>query len=159
MLEFVRKCPDWLRNGLLVVAGGLIGWFANQYMDHRTANKVAIGLNYDQFNVVSSELEKSLKQFADIANGKKSKTDEDVELLQSRLLSALSVVEDLQRRIGVDEGILDNFRSAAVDLKQASNDVTGPLDAKKLVVAVNDYLVAEKKIKNAAVSKHKAFLF
>jgi hypothetical protein len=99
-----------------------------------------------------------LRLFAEIAKGTKNKAPADVVQLQTRLLKAVSVAEDLERRLGKD-AVSSSYQRAAVELKKASDKVTGPLDAKPLVNAVNDYLVAEKKLRDTAVEEHTSFLF
>ncbi|NML73085.1 hypothetical protein HHL25_02990 [Rhizobium sp. S-51] len=153
------KLPDWLRNGILVVASGLIGWFASQYMDYRTSYKDGLGQNYERFDAAATTLQESLIRFADIARGQKSKSDEDVASIQTRLLTAVSAAEDLQRRMKADPEIIERYRSATVDLKHASDTITGPLDAKDLLEAVNLYLVAEKELRDEVLQQQNAFLF
>ncbi|MCJ9721128.1 hypothetical protein MOV66_04465 [Agrobacterium sp. SHOUNA12C] len=150
---------QWLRGGLLVVVGAAVGWFSNQYMDYRSAYKDSLSANYQQFNDAASQIEDSLKLFADIARGAKPKTEDDVTQLQSRLLKAASAADDLQRRLGPKSNVVDGYRSAIVELKHASDIVTGPANAKPLVLAVNDYLVAEKQLRDVVVAEHTAFLF
>lgn len=159
MFTHFAKLPDWLRNGILVVAGGLIGWFANQYMDYRTSFKEGLSQNYERFDAAATAVQESLIQFADIARGQKPKSDQDVANIQTRLLTAVSAAEDLQRRMRADPKIIEQYRSATVYLKHASDRVTGPLDAKGLVEAVNGYLVAEKGLRDEVLQQQNAFLY
>jgi len=159
MLAQFAKLPEWLRNGILVVVSGLIGWFASQYMDYRTSFKEGLGQNYERFDTAATVLQESLIQFADIARGQKAKSDTDVANIQTRLLTAVSAAEDLQRRMKADPSIIERYRLATVDLKHASDKVTGPLDAKGLLEAVNLYLVAEKNLRDEVLQQQNAFLF
>ncbi len=136
----------------------LIGWFANQYMSHRTELKTALNQNYEQFDVASDQVKDSLRLFSEIAVGKKAKSQDDVALLQQRLVKAVDIAQDLQRRLGNDD-LATGYAHAAVRLKKASDTVTGPLDAKPLVEAVSDYLVAEKTVRDAIVREHNSFMF
>ncbi|TAU80458.1 hypothetical protein ELI41_29570 (plasmid) [Rhizobium leguminosarum] len=159
MFAQFAKLPDWLRNGMLVIAGGLIGWFANQYMDYRTSYKEGLGQNYERFDAAATAVQESLIQFADIARGQKIKSAQDVANIQTRLLTAVSAAEDLQRRMKATPQIIEKYRVATVDLKHASDEVTGPLDAKNLLKAVNGYLVAEKDLRDEVLEQQNAFLY
>ncbi|MDO9417968.1 hypothetical protein [Pararhizobium sp.] len=159
MFALFAKLPDWLRSGILVVLGGLIGWFANQYMEYRSSFKEGLGQNYEQFDAAATGVQESLIQFADIARGQKSKSDQDVANIQSRLLKAVTAADDLQRRMKADPLIIEQYRLATVDLKHASDHVTGPLDAKNLLEAVNGYLVAEKILRDEVLLQQSSFLY
>lgn len=158
MTELLNKLSVWIRGGFLVVVGGAIGWFGNQYMDARSAYKEALTENYASFNEAAAGLEESLKEFASIAAGKKSKTGEATDQLQSRLLGVLRVAHDLNRRLGDDKQVMEHFESATVALKRAADSVSGPLDGKVMIQAVADYLVAEGELRDAVVNEHNAVL-
>ncbi|CAD7044657.1 hypothetical protein REJC140_03849 [Pseudorhizobium endolithicum] len=157
-MNFFAKMPDWLRNGLLVIGGGLIGWFGNQYMDARGAYKESLTANYDSFNQASSGLEDSLREFAAIAQGLKPKTPEATVQLQSHLLDVLRVAKDLNRRLGHNEPVMTEFESATVSLMRAADRVTGPLDGKQMVEAVENYLFAEMQLRDAVVNETNAIV-
>ncbi|MEY9100466.1 hypothetical protein ABIA24_003375 [Sinorhizobium fredii] len=144
---------------MLLTGGALIGWFANQYMEYRTVYKEALTANYQQFTEATAQIEDSLKQLADVAQGERPKSEEDLEQLQMRLLKALNAAEDLERRMSASSPAVDVYRTATIQLKQASDRITGPLDAKPLVEAVNSYLLAEKMVRDSVIKEHNAFLF
>ncbi len=159
MMQWFSKLPDWFRNGALIVLGAVAGWLANNYMEYRAAYKENLGANYEAFDAASAELKDSLIQFSDIARGAKVKSKEDVEKLQKRLLVALGAAEDLQRRMKADRDIIEDYKSATVDLKHASDSVTGPIDGKALVVSVSDYLEAEQRLRETTIAEQNSFLF
>lgn len=144
---------------MLLTGGALIGWFANQYMEYRTVYKEALTANYQQFTEATAQLEDSLKQFADVAKGDRTKSESDVAQLQMRLLKALNAAEDIERRMNASSPAVEEYRTATIQLKQASDGVTGPLDAKPLVEAVNSYLLAEKLVRDSVIREHNSFLF
>lgn len=158
MREIVVKLLAYLKSGVVVIVSATGGWFGSNYMSDRAAYKEALQANYAQFDAVSAEISDSLKDFAAIAVGKKAKTPEDADRLQSRLLKGVTVVEDLQRRLN-DATWIEQYETAAVKLKAASDKVTGPADAKPLVLAVSDYLVADKTVRDAVIEEHNRFLF
>ncbi|MEA3533250.1 hypothetical protein [Rhizobium sp. CC-YZS058] len=159
MFRWFSSLPEWLRNGILVLVGSVGGWLGSQWMDYRTAYKESLGENYERFDTAASAVQESLIRFADIASGETKKSDEDVNTIQNRLIAAVSAAEDLQRRLKADERVIAGYRLATVELKHESDKVTGPLDAKPLVRAVNSYLVAEKSLRDHVVEQQNSFLY
>jgi hypothetical protein len=157
-MAFLAKLPELFKSGLLVGLGALVGWFGNQYMDARGAYKEALTANYENFNEAASGLEKSLREFAAIAQGQKSKTAEAAEELQTHLLDVMRVAKDLNRRLGNDQAVMDGFETATVKLMHAADKVTGPLDGKQMVDAVEDYLYAEMQLRDAVVDETNAII-
>lgn len=157
MMEKITNLPEWLRNGIFVVVGGAMGWFASQYMDYRSAYRESLETNYESFNEVAKEIEQSLRLFADVTRGVREKSTEDVEQLQLKLLNAVTVADDLHRRIRADESVLRNFRSAAVEVQRASELVTGPIDGRQMVSAVSDFLVAEQDLRDVVIAERNSF--
>ncbi|MBX5148499.1 hypothetical protein [Rhizobium lentis] len=155
----IESFKNYVRAGVaaLVVLGPVGGWFANQYMDYRTAYREALSANYQAFNSASADIQESLREFADIARGTKTKSPDDVRQLQSRLLKALGAAADLQRRLNNLQGLAE-YEAASVNLKHASDKITGPADAKPLVIAVSDYLMAEKHLRDAVFKESNAFV-
>ncbi len=157
-MSVISKVLGFARSTLLVVGAGIFGWFANQYMTDRAAFKSALNENYTSFNAVTDDVNASLKVFADVAQGKRAKTDEDVAMLQLRLLKAVGTAEDLGRRIKEPDAI-SSYKRAATKLKIATNTATGPLDSKEMVKAAEDYVFAEVELRNKVISQHNSLLF
>ncbi|MBY3260383.1 hypothetical protein HFO15_01710 [Rhizobium laguerreae] len=157
MIESLKKNLRAGTTAGLVLLGSVGGWFANQYMDYRSAYREALSANYQAFNSASSEIQESLREFADIARGTKKKSPDDVKQLQTRLLKALGAASDLQRRLDNLQGLAE-YETATINLKHASDKITGPVDAKPLVVAVSDYLIAEKHLRDAVFKESNAFV-
>ncbi len=157
-MSAISRLWGYARSTLMVVAAGLLGWFANQYMTDRASFKSALNENYSAFNTVTDEVNASLKVFADVAKGKRSKTDDDVAELQLRLLKAVGTAEDLGRRLK-EPSAVSSYKKAATNLKIATNAATGPLDSKELVKAAGDYLYAEFELRNKVIAQHNSLLF
>lgn len=153
MSKATELIMSWLKTGAFALFCASIGWLANQYMDFRSSYRDALEANYESFNEVARDIEQSLKQFADVARGTRPKDASDVENLQLKLLSAVTVAEDLQRRMKADNGLISQFKSAAVELQRASEGFSGPLDGKPMVQAVDQYLFAEQQLRDAVLSE------
>jgi hypothetical protein len=99
-----------------------------------------------------------LKIFADVAKGKRTKTDDDVAELQIKLIKAVGTAEDLGRRLK-EQAEVRAFKVAAMNLKVASDKATGPLDSKDLVKAADDYFFAESELRDRVVKQHNSLFF
>ena len=141
-----------------VIAFGA-GFVTNYYVAYRGNYLTALNANYEQFDASAAEVKTTLKVFGDISQGVRQKSPEDTEKLQQQLLTALTKAEDLSRRVRSADRPIKDFGDAAVHLQSASEEVTGPADAKKLVEAVDAYLVAEQNVRTVVLKEYNAFLW
>lgn len=159
MNKVLGSIPTWIWSGMIAVIAFAAGFVTNYYISYRSNYLSALNANYEQFDTSAAEVRQSLKTFADIANGQKKKTEQDAAEIQMRLLTAVTKAEDLSRRINTDTSFIRSYETAAVNLKAATATVSGPIDGKGLVLAVNDYLVAEKGVRDAVLKEYNAFIW
>lgn len=159
MIELVNKMPEWLRTAIVGALTFGAGVVSTQYFAHRSTYIEALTANYEEFNAASAKLEKTLERFARIADGREAKAAQDPEDMRDNLLAMLRATQDLNRRIGGDERLLQTFETASVELQKASESVTGPADGKALVLAVEQYLIAEQAVRSTVVEEQNSFLW
>ncbi|NTA58125.1 hypothetical protein G6L32_05670 [Agrobacterium tumefaciens] len=141
--------------GLLCTGAGAIGGY---YMTDRAAYKAGLEANYTVFTEQAGDVDLSLKVFADIARGKRVKTEEDLSQLQERLNKASTAADNLARRLN-DHQIYKVFRQAGMDLKTASDKATDPLNSRDLLVAVDQYKVAEEELRQRVIKQQRSLFF
>ncbi len=141
--------------GLLCTGAGAIGGY---YMTDRAAYKEGLEANYTVFTEQSGEVDLSLKIFADIAQGKRVKTEEDLSQLQERLAKASTAADNLARRLN-DHQIYKVFRKAGMDLKIASDKASDPLNSRDLLVAVEQYKFAENELRERVIKQQRSLFF
>jgi hypothetical protein len=154
-----KLIPNWVWSGAIAVIAFAAGFVTNYYISYRANYLTALGANYEQFDTSTAEIRQSLKIFADIARGERAKTAQDVTDLQMRLLNAVSKAEDLSRRINTEASFIQSYETAAVNLQAASSEINGPKNGKGLVLAVNDYLGAEKGLRDAVLKEYNSFVW
>jgi hypothetical protein len=159
MKAAINSVPNWVWSGMIAIIAFAAGFVTNYYISYRGNYLSALNVNYDQFDATTAEIRDSLKVFADIAGGERKKKPEDSTALQLRLLNAVGKVEDLSRRIDNSADFIKNYQTAAVKLKSASDEITGPANGKALVLAVNDYLLAEREVRNAVLREYNSFIW
>ncbi|MCM2434110.1 hypothetical protein [Agrobacterium rosae] len=143
-----------LFGSMCAVAGAIGGY----YMTDRAAYKAGLEANYSTFTEQTGEVDLSLIVFAEIARGKRARTDEDISQLQERLLKAAKTADNLARRLN-DQQIYKTFRQAGVDLKIASDKATDPLNSRQLLVAVEQYKFAENELRERVIKQQRSLFF
>ena len=159
MIEIAEKIPSWLRGAVFGAIAFGAGFVTNYYVDYRNNYVEALNINYAHFDTASEDIRETLRIFADISRGEKSKTDDDVAALQMKLLVAVGKVEDLSRRLDSGSTFVRKYQDAAVNLRNAAETVTGPLDGKVMVDAVNDFLLAENQVRDSVLREYNSFLW
>jgi hypothetical protein len=160
MTNWIEKIPGWMKSALVGAIAFIAGFVTNYYVDYRNNYVSALNTNYDQFDKASQDLSNSLKVFADISDGQKAKRPEDVDKLEKQLIVALSKVEDLSRRIDDNRsGFVKNYQDAAIKLRNAAEEVQGPANGKVMVLAANDFLLAENEVRDAVLNESTSFLW
>ena len=134
------------------------GWAGGHYMTDRAAYKEALEEYSKSFEEASGEVDQSLVVFSAIAEGKRERTVEDLTQLEDRLLKAVRTADRFSRRAN-DQQIIKIFRDAAIKLKDASSQATGPLTSKPLVKAVDDYAFAETQLRDRIAKQQRSLFF
>ncbi|WP_448115902.1 hypothetical protein [Mesorhizobium amorphae] len=158
-MALADKIPVWLKAAIISTISFGAGFVTNYYVDYRNNYVIALNTNYDQFDKASEDIRNTLKIFADIAKGDKPRTDEDVSSLQMKLLKAVGQVEDLSRRVDGGSLFVKNYQDAAVNLNNAAQKIKGPSNGKEMVLAVNDFLLAESNVRDAVLKESNSFLW
>ena len=159
MKKIAEKIPIWVRSAVIGAIAFGAGFVTNYYVDYRDNYVEALNANYAQFDRASEDIRETLRIFADISRGERPKTGEDVSSLQMKLLVAVGNVEDLSRRVDGSSSFLRTYQNAAVNLHNAAEEVSGPLNGKVMVDAVNDFLVAENEVRDTVLQEYNSFLW
>jgi hypothetical protein len=144
-----------LRAAFLIALGGVGGFFTNYWISYRADFRETLNEQINSFKEVTAPVASDLRTFFQIAEGSRAKTDEDVETLRKNLFASVTEAQLLADNIGASD-VIASYQSASLELQEASEVVTGPLDARPLVQAVNDYLLAEQQLQQAAQESYKS---
>lgn len=159
MIGLAAKIPGWFRNAALGTLAFAAGFVTNYYVDYRNTYVAALNSNYEHFDKASQDIRNTLRVFADVSRGNKLKSDEYVADLQMKLLEAVGKVEDLSRRVDGGSQFVRSYQDAAVNLRNAAEMLEGPLNGKVMVDAVNDFLLAENRVRDTVLQEYNSFLW
>lgn len=141
-------------GGFALAVGGFAGGFVtNYYVDYRGSYVTSLNANYEHFTSQSDEIMSILREFALVANGEATKSADNVAELERRLLAAVSTVEDLSRRLQGGSSIVSDYNQAALGLRSAAMQLEGPGNGKIMLKAAEDYLLAERSVRDAVLSE------
>ena len=151
------KIWGWARAALLAGGGIVVGFVTSYWVQYRSDYRSALEDQMEAYRQVSAPVSDKLRDFFLIAQGRRVKSESDVESLRRSLYASTSEAQLLADRIGKD-GLLHEYQAAVVAVQKASQSVTGPIDAKPLMQAVNDYLSAEQNLQIAAQESYASLI-
>lgn len=142
----------------MLALGAAGGFFASDFAAYRTDIRTSERAAIEQSQAVAKELQAILAQFASIAQGKQPKTEPDIEKLRTVLLNDQEIAKQLVRFDPSAEPVFQRFENSATAVLSTAENLDGPLTAKQMSDAVEQYLYTRGQFHDALASSLSSYL-
>jgi hypothetical protein len=131
--------------------GFLVGGFFSDYLAFKAEVRTQLAADYAQANDAFKVTFQELQRVADVATGKVAKKNAELEPLKQSLKKLHVEVEDVAERLPAIAPEAQTYLESMVNLQKQIEAVNSPGDAKPLVTAIDEFLVARKTFNERAV--------
>lgn len=136
------------------VVAPFAGYVGHDFLTYRSEQRTAIRSDYGQVQTQASLIQTQLLDLSQSALGHRPPpTSDELAALRTNMNHLYATAQQVQRRVPMAKGELDEYGSAMVRLQQSAEVLQGPLNGKMFVEAVGNYFVAQdnfnKKITDA----------
>ena len=148
--ESLSKFGTYL--GLTFVAF-VVGFVTNDYVNFKDYNRNVVKSDIEQLQLNSKAVQQQLALLSLTATGQKKKDPDDTVKLAETLRDLNDSVRELSVRLPQTKQDSETYSDAIVRLKQAADQMEGPLNAKEFVIATEDYFFKQQQFQNNLVAQ------
>lgn len=156
--KLYEKIKPYISTAVSVIFGVIIGAFGNSYVGFIEHNRTVIEDQFGSFRDTSSELLQLLDGYSVRARTGAKIDEETQKKFREALLKAYDQAESIAKREPRVHDEFADYARSLLELRDAANDFTGPLDARKFVEATSDYLHANSKFESKIVNLQTSYL-
>lgn len=161
ILSLLKHPPTWAVALTSSLGGALLAGIAAlwvSYGDFRAKKVEQNNTSIEQSVQSILGVKPTLEKFIATMNGKSTPNLDDKAKLTAAIRLAHDRAEDTRNRLGGLDGEFDALAKSLVELKDASENLTGPLDGKQFFVALSKWYVAEENWRRAVQRKQNSYL-
>ncbi|WP_162559786.1 hypothetical protein [Methylobacterium radiodurans] len=145
--SLIEKAPKWviaIVSSVATTGAGIVTWFWTDYGTFRSAQNEINKTAAEQSIAADASLDQYIVKFKNLVIGKSEVTDKDRDEFSDAIRAAQAKAFELKNRYPSLVSYYDAYTNSLVGLKQSLNNLTGPLDGKKYVMALSRYFVAQQ---------------
>jgi hypothetical protein len=156
--EVLASLKTWVIAAVAVIVGSVLTLLATSYVDFQKTNHSIAMEDFDKLNTTATELYQIL-----LAYSNKARTGVPVDDITQRRFAEVVLKLDAEARINYmrEPGTQKEFteyENALVSLKEAADNLQGPLNGKGFVETISRYFVAQTKFTSEILKAQRSFI-